>query len=128
MILVFPVLGQGREIMALSHVAHGVTALVMILVIIGHIYIGTIGMEGALEGMTTGYCDLNWAREHHDWWAERCKTTARWSLSRCSRRRGFAPGAPKRQSIVGDWKVIRQFHRRSSGIFAGRFCWAWFGA
>ena len=34
---------------------------------------GSVGMEGALEGMKTGYCDLNWAREHHDWWAQRCE-------------------------------------------------------
>ncbi len=100
-ILVFPVLGQGREIMALSHVAHGITALVMILVIIGHIYIGTIGMEGALEGMTTGYCDLNWAREHHDWWAERCENNGEVvTVEDAHGAEGFAPGAPKRQSIV----------------------------
>jgi formate dehydrogenase subunit gamma len=41
----------------------------MVAVILGHIYIGSVGMEGALEGMTTGYCDLNWAKEHHDHWA-----------------------------------------------------------
>jgi formate dehydrogenase subunit gamma len=73
LVLLFPVLGQGREMMALSHLAHAVTAIVMVTVIIGHIYIGTVGMEGALEGMRTGYCDLNWAREHHDWWAEKCE-------------------------------------------------------
>ncbi|MCB1760590.1 MAG: formate dehydrogenase subunit gamma [Gammaproteobacteria bacterium] len=73
LVLLFPLFGQGRELMALSHLAHAVTAIVMITVIIGHIYIGTIGMEGALEGMRTGYCDLNWAREHHDWWAQKCE-------------------------------------------------------
>ena len=72
LLLLFPVFGQGREWMALSEVAHGVTTLVMIAVIMGHIYIGTIGMEGALEGMKTGYCDLNWARAHHAWWADNC--------------------------------------------------------
>jgi len=30
-------------------------------------------MEGALEGMKSGYCDLNWARAHHDWWAQQCE-------------------------------------------------------
>lgn len=72
LLLLFPVFGQGREWMALSHMAHAITTLVMIAVIIGHIYIGTIGMEGALEGIKTGYCDLNWARAHHDWWADKC--------------------------------------------------------
>ncbi len=73
LILLFPVFGQGREWMAISHVAHGIGAVLLLTVIIGHIYIGSIGMEGALEGMTSGYCDLNWAREHHDWWAQRCE-------------------------------------------------------
>lgn len=73
LILVFPVFGQGRVIMGLSHASHAITALLMILVIMGHIYIGSVGMEGALDGMTTGYCDLNWAREHHAEWARRCE-------------------------------------------------------
>ncbi|RLW51573.1 MAG: hypothetical protein B6D76_19060 [gamma proteobacterium symbiont of Stewartia floridana] len=55
--------------MELAHVAHTLGALLMVVVIMGHIYIGSVGMEGALEGMTTGYCDLNWAKEHHDHWA-----------------------------------------------------------
>lgn len=76
-ILIFPMFGQGRALMGLSHAAHGITAMLMTAVVIGHIYIGTIGMEGALEGMKTGYCDLNWAREHHDWWAQRCEDEGR---------------------------------------------------
>lgn len=71
--LVFPVFGQGRMLLELSHVAHGIATIAMIAAVIGHIYIGTIGMEGATEGMTTGYCDLNWAREHHSNWAARCE-------------------------------------------------------
>lgn len=73
LILVFPLFGQARITMELAHVSHGVTTLLMIAVIMGHIYIGSVGMEGALDGMTTGYCDLNWAREHHAQWAERCE-------------------------------------------------------
>ncbi len=73
LVLVFPIFGQGREIMELSHVAHGIGAIAMLAVVIGHIYIGTIGMEGAIEGMRDGYCDLNWALEHHDRWAKKCE-------------------------------------------------------
>jgi len=40
-----------------------------------HIYLGAIGMEGSLETMTTGYCDSNWAKEHHDEWYEEVKDT-----------------------------------------------------
>jgi formate dehydrogenase subunit gamma len=36
--------------------------------ILGHIYIGTLGMEGAFEAMGTGEVDYNWAKEHHDLW------------------------------------------------------------
>ncbi|MCU7878760.1 MAG: formate dehydrogenase subunit gamma [Candidatus Thiodiazotropha sp. (ex Lucinoma borealis)] len=72
-VLIFPIFGQGREWMELAHVGHAIGAILMISVIIGHIYIGTIGMEGAIEGMKTGYCDLNWAKEHHDLWATKAE-------------------------------------------------------
>jgi formate dehydrogenase subunit gamma len=69
LVLVFPLFGQSREWMELAHVGHAIGAILMIGVILGHIYIGSIGMEGAIDGMKSGYCDLNWAREHHDLWA-----------------------------------------------------------
>ena len=52
-------------------VLHGLIALFMIAVILGHIYIGTIGMQGAFWSMGTGKVDANWARQHHSVWAER---------------------------------------------------------
>jgi formate dehydrogenase subunit gamma len=73
LVLLTPVFGQGREVMELAHVGHTIGAILMIAVILGHIYIGTIGMEGAIEGMKTGYCDLNWAKEHHDLWARKAE-------------------------------------------------------
>jgi formate dehydrogenase subunit gamma len=39
-----------------------------IAAMLGHVYIGTIGMEGAFEGMAVGDVDLNWAKQHHDLW------------------------------------------------------------
>ena len=69
-VLDFPVFGQGRQVMELAHISHGVLAVAMIAVAFGHIYIGSIGMEGALESMTTGEVDVNWAREHHDLWLD----------------------------------------------------------
>ena len=68
LILDFGVFGQGREVMALAHVVHGGVAVVFIAASLGHIYIGTVGMEGAFESMSHGYVDANWAREHHDLW------------------------------------------------------------
>ena len=49
---------------------HSIVALGLICVIFGHIYIGTIGMEGAFDAMGTGEVDLNWAKEHHDLWVK----------------------------------------------------------
>jgi formate dehydrogenase subunit gamma len=54
----------------LTQLWHSIVALVMIAVILAHIYIGWIGMEGAYDAMGTGYVDENWAREHHSLWVE----------------------------------------------------------
>lgn len=91
LVLVFPLFGQARVSMELAHVSHAVTTLLMIIVIMGHIYIGSVGMEGALDGMTTGYCDLNWAREHHAEWARRCEAEGEVLVAdEVSRQRGEA--------------------------------------
>ena len=55
---------------------HSIMAVFMIVVIIAHIYIGSVGMEGALDAMTTGEVDENWAKEHHSIWVEEMKETA----------------------------------------------------
>jgi formate dehydrogenase subunit gamma len=49
---------------------HGVVSLVLIAVMIAHIYIGSVGMEGAFDAMGNGQVDLNWAKEHHSLWVE----------------------------------------------------------
>jgi formate dehydrogenase subunit gamma len=53
----------------LANTVHALVGVVLVAVIIAHIYIGSIGMEGAFEAMGTGKVDLNWAREHHSIWA-----------------------------------------------------------
>ncbi|WP_114394215.1 formate dehydrogenase subunit gamma [Oleisolibacter albus] len=50
------------------HVIHAVVAAFMIAMILGHIYIGTLGMEGAFDAMGRGEVDENWAIEHHRGW------------------------------------------------------------
>jgi len=72
LILVSPVFGQGRWIMELSHVVHTIGALILMAVSVGHMYLGSIGSEGALEGMKSGYVDINWADAHHDRWGKVC--------------------------------------------------------
>lgn len=65
-----PATPPGRTLMQLANLLHGAAALAFVAVAIGHVYIGSIGMEGALEGMTRGTVDENWAKEHHDLWYE----------------------------------------------------------
>ena len=67
-LLLFPFYGTNIADMQLAQVVHGVIAILFIALIIGHIYIGTLGMEGAFEAMGTGSVDLNWAKEHHGLW------------------------------------------------------------
>jgi formate dehydrogenase subunit gamma len=67
-VLLFPFYGTNIADMQLAQVAHAVIAILFIALILAHIYIGTLGMEGAFEAMGTGEVDLNWAREHHDRW------------------------------------------------------------
>ena len=56
--------------MQIAQVVHSVIAILFVALILGHIYIGTLGMEGAFEAMGTGEVDFNWAKEHHDLWLE----------------------------------------------------------
>jgi formate dehydrogenase subunit gamma len=67
-LLLFPFFGTDIADMQLSQVVHAVIAVLFVALILGHIYIGTLGMEGAFEAMGTGEVDLNWAKEHHDRW------------------------------------------------------------
>ncbi len=71
LIMDFTIFGQSRETLQVSQLLHAVGGILMITGALGHIYMGTIGMEGAWEGMARGEVDANWAREHHDgWYAE----------------------------------------------------------
>jgi formate dehydrogenase subunit gamma len=67
-LLLFPFYGTEIAEMQLAQVVHAVVAVVFVALILAHIYIGTLGMEGAFEAMGTGEVDLNWAKEHHDRW------------------------------------------------------------
>ena len=57
-----------RGQMQIAHMVHAVATLLMIAMIMGHIYIGTLGMKGAYSAMRDGYVDETWAREHHALW------------------------------------------------------------
>jgi formate dehydrogenase subunit gamma len=67
-LLLFPFYATNIAGMQIAQVVHAVVAVLFVAVIIAHIYIGTLGMEGAFEAMGTGEIDLNWAKQHHDQW------------------------------------------------------------
>ena len=70
LLLDFPGLAQTVNQLQLAHIVHAIAALLVIAASFGHMYLGTVGVEGALEGMTTGRVDETWALEHHDLWAK----------------------------------------------------------
>ncbi len=68
LVLDFPNFGQTREIMQYANVIHATAAVLYMAMSLGHIYLGTIGMEGAYDAMRHGTVDETWAKEHHDLW------------------------------------------------------------
>ncbi len=68
--LLFPFSVAAIDGMQTADLVHAVLAQLMIAVFLAHIYIGTLGMEGAFDAMGTGEVDLNWAKQHHDLWLE----------------------------------------------------------
>jgi formate dehydrogenase subunit gamma len=76
LVLDFPIFGQTRATMEFYHFVHSISAVVLIVVSFGHIYMGTAALEGTFEVMQTGYCDANWAKDHHDLWYEKVKDSA----------------------------------------------------
>lgn len=61
---------SGMQEMQYAQIWHTIVAFAMIFIIIAHIYIGSVGMEGAFDAMGSGEVDLNWASEHHGLWVE----------------------------------------------------------
>ena len=68
LILDFPNFNQTRQTMQIANVIHLVAGVAAVILLTGHIYLGTIGMKGAWEAMRYGYVDETWAREHHEYW------------------------------------------------------------
>jgi formate dehydrogenase subunit gamma len=69
-VLMFPFYGTTIDNMQAAEMVHGVVGALFIAFMLGHIYIGTIGMQGAFEAMGEGTVDANWAKEHHSLWLE----------------------------------------------------------
>ena len=77
LVLLFPNFEQTRAVMQDAWVVHAIAALFYIALSLGHIYLGTIGLEGSYRAMRTGYVDEAWAKEHHEYWYEKVKADKR---------------------------------------------------
>ncbi len=67
-IMSFPNTLGTYDLLHRAELLHAIAAFIFIGFGIGHIYLGTIGTEGTIDGMVTGDVDENWARTHHDLW------------------------------------------------------------
>ena len=68
-----PGLAYLRADMQIAHMIHASAAVIMMVLFMGHIYMGTLGMSGAYQAMKTGYVDETWAKEHHELWYDDIK-------------------------------------------------------
>lgn len=82
-----PGIAYTRANMQIANMVHGIAALLMTCMFLGHIYMGTIGMKGAYRAMRDGYVDEAWAAEHHELWYEDIRA------GRIPARRGDAPAS-----------------------------------
>ncbi|EAQ43257.1 formate dehydrogenase, gamma subunit [Roseobacter sp. MED193] len=65
-----PVALAPQEEMQLAQAWHAILAFVLMAIIIAHIYIGSVGMEGAYDAMGSGEVDEAWAKQHHSIWLQ----------------------------------------------------------
>lgn len=77
LILLFPNFEQTRAAMQDAWAVHATAALIYIAISFGHIYMGTIGVQGAYGNMRHGYTDETWAKEHHQYWYEEVQSGRR---------------------------------------------------
>ncbi len=81
-----------HEEMQLAQLWHGIVAFLFMAIVLAHIYLGSVGMEGAFDAMGRGDVELQWAREHHDLWVEELRSEGV-PADRPARAPGAAPGA-----------------------------------
>ena len=74
LILNFPNFDQVRSVMIEANIVHAIGSVIFVAMGLAHIYLGTIGMEGAYESMREGYVDEAWAKEHHEFWLNDLKS------------------------------------------------------
>ncbi len=93
-ILDFPNYGQSREIMQIASIIHAITSIIWIAFMLGHIYLGSVGVEGALDGMSSGRVDENFAKQHHSVWYDEARQEGTEASDRGEAQAGPARGEP----------------------------------
>ena len=71
LILLFPNFDQTRSTMQVANVLHAIAAYLSIALACVHMYLGTLGLEGAYRAMRDGNVSESWAEHHHQRWYER---------------------------------------------------------
>lgn len=100
-VLDFPNFEQSRATMQLANVVHVISTVLMMSMALGHIYMGTVGMEGAFNAMKTGYVDEAWAKEHHEYWYNQVKQSAGQTAGQSGASGGPIPAtAPQAKEIA----------------------------
>ncbi len=97
-ILDFPNFAQGRGMMQQANVIHAISAVLFVALALGHIYVGTIGVERAYETMRTGMADETWAKEHHEYWYNEV-------VANRGRAPGGAPSTAAASSMKEGWRI-----------------------
>lgn len=91
-----PDMDYTRGQMQVAHMVHAVSSLLMLVIFMGHIYMGTIGVKGAYRAMREGYVDEAWAKEHHELWYDDVKA-GKIPAQRSGGQPGAAAGAVPRR-------------------------------
>jgi formate dehydrogenase subunit gamma len=68
-----PTIDYTRSTMQIANIVHGVSSFFMMAMLIGHAYMGSIGVKGSFQAMRTGYVDEAWAKDHHELWYDDIK-------------------------------------------------------
>ncbi len=101
LVLDFPNFEQSRAVMQLANIVHVIATVLMMSMALGHIYMATIGMEGAFNAMKTGYVDEAWAKEHHEYWYNQVKQSAGQTAGQSGASGGPIPAtAPQAKEIA----------------------------
>ena len=69
-VMLFPFSAADINGMQWAQYVHAGVGVLLIAAMLAHIYIGSLGMEGAYDAMGSGEVDLAWAKSHHKLWVE----------------------------------------------------------